>query len=173
MSLRILAAAAIFAFLAGLSVWAQDETRQVLNGDVLYTAGASALTESGALFLAEGRAIHLLSVECSAPPREAKIYREAVERGPRAFVASVEVGAPIADCEALRRLAPSARKGRVNQALLFRGLQYERMGLRAPASVEPAPIAYHFTAAELEGAHRAFEREVEERLLLRHGVRGR
>ena len=90
---------------------ADPGTRRVIQGDLVYRASAIAPSEARAVYLAQARAAWMLSVECGAPPREARVYRQSIDKTPDgAFSTTAEVGTPIADCETMRDSPAETRK---------------------------------------------------------------
>jgi hypothetical protein len=164
-SVELLGWAMLAAGLSGAYARAEDfKTRQVIGGDLVYTAQVSGRTEAEALVLAENRAAHYLSVECSVPPKEARVYLQKISRTEQRFEASVQIGVSLEDCEAARK-APAERKlSLANPALM----EPAKPGAARPPA---APIAYRFTQAQLASHERAIDqrvsaREAERRKLL-------
>jgi hypothetical protein len=127
-------------------------TRQVIGGDLLYTVQASGRTESEALNAAETRAVHYLSVECSVPPKEARVYHQQSEHTESGIRARVQVGVAIEDCEIARNAPLSRKKFLANLAWLPAEAPVSR-------SVAAAPEAYRFTEAQLRSHERAIEKK--------------
>jgi hypothetical protein len=146
-----------------------EKTRQVVGGDVLYSVQASARTESEALSLAERRAVHYLSVECSVPPKEARVYRQQISRSGSLVEADIQIGVSIEDCEAARNAPPARKLSFANTVLLS-----AEMPAPAPASRWLAvPITYRFSQAQLQEHERAIDRKAREREAERRRLRDR
>jgi hypothetical protein len=98
----------LFVLSAALSA---DETksRQVIGGDLIYSANATGNSEEQAVFIAESQAVRMITIECSVPHREIKIFNFSVNPMGTKYVAQVSAGLPIESCEQARN-APADQK---------------------------------------------------------------
>ena len=149
------------------------ESRQVTGGDVIYSAQASAVSERDALFQAEGQAVRMLSIECSVPPRTTKVFQQLVTLENGRFIARVQIGAPLADCETANRASIADKAQLANRELFTLQTAYAHYLLdhnppAAPAParmvvVRPDPGPYRFSRDELASADRTIETRLKNR----------
>lgn len=142
-----------------------EPNRHIINGDLVYSAQASASAESEAVGQAEGRAAHYLSVECSVPPKESRIYRQLTTRTDGRFEASVDVGVSLEDCDKARAATSDLKAALTNQALAEMEKRYVRPEA-APAprmAIAAAPVNFQFSRDQLLSHERSLDRRVAER----------
>jgi hypothetical protein len=117
------------------------KSRQVIGGDLIYSATSTGNTEEQAIFKAESQAVRMIAIECSVPHRETKIFKFSVNPVGAKYVAQVSAGLDIEACEQARN-APNSRKEEfTNPTLAASQRVYEQFleGERTPAqNTQPA-----------------------------------
>ncbi len=103
-----------------------SSARHVESGDVLYTASGISSREERAVFLAEARAARLLQIECGAVPRDSRVYRfENHHQADGSFLAEVQMGTALVDCEQTRKASPETQARISNNELQRQIAQYQ------------------------------------------------
>lgn len=106
----------------------EEKSRQVIGGDLIHTAKATAQTQELALFKAEAEAICRLTIECGGfPHRDIVIYETHVDSDQSYFTATVQAGINFQSCEQGRKATQSVRTRLTNPDLVRRQQIYEEL----------------------------------------------
>jgi hypothetical protein len=90
-------------FLPAAALADQGETRQVVGGDILYTASAASDDSTAAAFLADQAAIHAVISECKLPSRDIKVFKKGLEATASGYRATSTAGISMESCDEARR----------------------------------------------------------------------
>jgi hypothetical protein len=131
-----------------VSVADENHSRAVIGGDLVFTANATGATEEEALFKAEAQAVRMITIECSVPHRETKIFNQTLTVLQGRFKAEVSAGLPLNSCEEAQNASPETKKLLTSETLLSEQETYERI-LYGEKKFGPAPAKYTTTSAPL------------------------
>lgn len=159
----------------------ETKARQVLGGDLIYTAQATGATQDEAVFKAESQAVRMVMIECAIPHRDTKVFDFAVNPSGDKFVAKVSAGLPLESCEEGRSANAEQRAALSNPMLLASERVYEEsLEGRAQLAKQQAPLAVPtraqqqqyrvrviYSQAFLKGYERYLDAKVESREVLR------
>jgi hypothetical protein len=122
-----------FFIVVGLSVLASQvqaeelKSRQVVGGDLVFSAEALGKSQDEALFRAESQSVRMLTIECSIPHRDTKIFSQSVIPVGNVFQATVVAGLPLETCEKARSASPEQKQLLTNATLASAQRIYELM----------------------------------------------
>lgn len=129
----------------------ETKARQVIGGDVIYSAQATGATQDEAVFKAESQAVRMIMIECAIPHRDTKVFDFAVNPRGGKFVASVSAGLPLESCEEGRRANAEQRATLSNPMLLASQKVYEEsLEGRVQPLKQQAPLAKPTPAQQQE-----------------------
>jgi hypothetical protein len=123
---------ALFVTLSGLllsqvSFAAGPQTRAVMGGDLVFTSSATGATQDEALFRAEAQAVRMITIECSVPHRETKIFNQYLTPTQGRFQAQVSAGLPMSSCEEAQNASPGRKKVLTSETLASEQSAYEKL----------------------------------------------
>jgi hypothetical protein len=157
------------------------EARQVIGGDLIYTASATGTTQNEAVFMAESQAVRMIMIECAIPHRDTKVFGYKLNPKGDKFVAEISIGLPMESCDEGRNASVSRKTELSNPLLLASQKVYEQAleGRTPAAKSQQAPtqqampqvsdyrIRVNYSPAFLQSYERYLNAKVDERERLR------
>jgi hypothetical protein len=144
-SLFFLTLSALFWARASWGVEAQSRT--VIGGDVVFTSSASGATQDEALFRAEAQAVRMITIECSIPHKETKIFNQSLTSSQGRFQARVSAGLPVNSCEEAQNATPERKKFLTSETLASEQSAYEKVLFGEKVIVKPVQAKAEVTPA--------------------------
>jgi len=118
--------------------WGVDaQSRAVIGGDLVFTSSASGATQDEALFRAEAQAVRMITIECSIPHRETKIFNQSLTNYQGRFQAHVSAGLPVNSCEEAQTATPERKKFLTSETLASEQSAYEKVLFGEKVIVKP------------------------------------
>lgn len=178
----------IFVLAMGLAAAAnagETKARQVIGGDLIYTAQATGATQDEAVFKAESQAVRMIMIECAIPHRDTKVFDFAVNPVGGKFVARVSAGLPLESCEEGRSASGDQRAALSNPMLLASEQVYEQylegrtqlvkqlapLAKPTPAQQQEYRVRVTYSKSFLRGYERYLNAKVDSREQLRAQLR--
>jgi hypothetical protein len=138
---------------------AGSQSRAVIGGDLVFTSSATGASQDEALFRAEAQAVRMITIECSVPHRETKIFNQVVTpiQGPTQgrFQAQVSAGLPMASCEEAQNASPAGKKLLTSETLAFEQSAYEKVLFGEKVLVKSGPAKVDYTPSLFTQLRRA------------------
>jgi hypothetical protein len=132
---------------ARLSSGADPQSRTVIGGDVVFTSSASGATQDEALFRAEAQAVRMITIECSIPHKETKIFNQSLTSSQGRFQARVSAGLPVNSCEEAQNATPERKKFLTSETLASEQSAYEKVLFGEKVIVKPVQAKAEVTPA--------------------------
>jgi hypothetical protein len=180
----------VLAGVTGFAAHADElKSRQVVGGDLIYSATSAGPTEEEAVFKAESQAVRMIAIECSIPHRETKIFRFSVSESAGKYLAQVSAGLPLQSCDEARNATPERKNELTNATFASSQRVYEQVlegerklgvrAVRAPAQAatqtqwvsQPVRYVYLFSSQFLAGYEHYLSAQVDRRERDRSSVR--
>jgi len=128
--------------------WGVDaQSRAVIGGDLVFTSSASGATQDEALFRAEAQAVRMITIECSIPHRETKIFNQSLTNYQGRFQAHVSAGLPVNSCEEAQNATLERKKLLTSETLASEQSAYEKVLFGEKVIVKPAQAKVEVTPA--------------------------
>jgi hypothetical protein len=179
-----------FAGCVGFNAQADEiKSRQVVGGDLIYSATSAGATEEEAVFKAESQAVRMIAIECSIPHRETKVFRFSVSESAGKYLAQVSAGLPLQSCDEARNATAERKIELTNSTLASSQRVYEQVlqgerklgaqpqAARAPAQApaqwvsQPVRYVYLFSSQFLASYEHYLSAQVDRRERDRNSVR--
>lgn len=167
-------------FLTSIAGAEELKSRQVLGGDLIYTATSSGATQDEAVFKAESQAVRMIMIECAIPHRDTKVFSFSVKPQADKFVAQISAGLSLESCEE-GKSASAERRGELSNPMLLASQKvYEQylegkalQNVQAPLA-KPTPaqqqqyyVRVTYSQAFLKNYNRYLNAKVDQREALR------
>jgi len=134
-------------FWARASLGADTQSRSVIGGDLVFTSSASGATQDEALFRAEAQAVRMITIECSIPHRETKIFNQSLTSSQGRFHAQVSAGLPVNSCEEAQNATAERKKLLTSETLASEQSAYEKVLFGEKVIVKPVQAKAEVTPA--------------------------
>lgn len=102
-------------------------SRSVIGGDLVFTSSATGATQDEALFRAEAQAVRMITIECSVPHKETKIFNQSLASTQGRFQAQVSAGLSLNSCEEAQNATSERRKSLTSETLASEQSAYEKV----------------------------------------------
>jgi hypothetical protein len=124
-----------------ISSYAMAEEREVIGGDILYTASTVLNDEQVATFMAQQAAIRLLITECQYPHKDIKIFKNTMKQVDGYYTATAQAGLSFESCNEIKRAPISKRNGLISEEIVKNQLMYDAhlkkmLGIKDPPSAK-------------------------------------